>query len=82
MGIDGAINNDTSSWFVRYNVKLAATDFYAYSCIDRYSLRLLQSTICWSAFNVFGGSPLLGLVLGLMMVNNALPNAWDVIGCC
>ena len=34
--------------------------------------------ICWSAFRVFGGNPLLGLVLGLMMVNSSLPNAWAV----
>ena len=31
---------------------------------------------CWSAFRVFGGNPIIGLVLGLMMVNSALPNAW------
>src|SRR5690606_27525251 len=32
----------------------------------------------WSAFRVFGGSPILGIVLGLMLVNPALPNAYSV----
>ncbi|MBB6450012.1 PTS system sucrose-specific IIC component [Geomicrobium halophilum] len=38
----------------------------------------LPVLIAWSAFRVFGGSPVIGIVLGLMLVNPALPNAWDV----
>jgi PTS system sucrose-specific IIC component len=34
--------------------------------------------VAWSAFRVFGGSPVLGIVLGLMLVNPALPNAYSV----
>ena len=34
--------------------------------------------VCWSAFRVFGGSPLLGILLGLMLVSPNLPTAWDV----
>ncbi len=30
------------------------------------------------AFRVFGGNPLIGFGSKLMMVNSALPNAWDV----
>lgn len=38
----------------------------------------LPALICWSTFRVFGGSPVLGIVLGLMLVNPALPNAYAV----
>lgn len=38
----------------------------------------LPALVCWSTFRVFGGSPVLGIVLGLMLVNPALPNAYDI----
>ena len=38
----------------------------------------LPALICWSTFKIFGGSPVLGIVLGLMLVNPNLPNAWEV----
>lgn len=38
----------------------------------------LPALVAWSAFRVFGGSPVLGIVLGLMLVNPALPNAYSV----
>lgn len=38
----------------------------------------LPALVAWSAFRVFGGSPVLGIVLGLMLVNPALPNAYAV----
>ncbi|WP_019639666.1 sucrose-specific PTS transporter subunit IIBC [Paenibacillus fonticola] len=38
----------------------------------------LPALVAWSAFRVFGGSPILGIVLGLMLVNPALPNAYSV----
>lgn len=36
--------------------------------------RILTDT----AFRVFGGNPIIGIVLGLMLVSNELPNAWVV----
>lgn len=38
----------------------------------------LPALIAWSAARVFGGTPLIGLVLGMMLVSPALPNAWLV----
>ncbi|MFD1773970.1 PTS transporter subunit EIIC [Paenibacillus rhizophilus] len=38
----------------------------------------LPALICWSTFRVFGGSPVLGIVIGLMLVNPGLPNAYEV----
>lgn len=38
----------------------------------------LPAIITWSAFKVFGGTPVIGLVIGLMLVSPALPNAYSV----
>ncbi|HEQ9959751.1 sucrose-specific PTS transporter subunit IIBC [Streptococcus pyogenes] len=38
----------------------------------------LPALMAWSAFRVFGGNPIIGIVLGLMLVSNELPNAWVV----
>lgn len=38
----------------------------------------LPAIICWSAFKVFGGTPVIGIVLGLMLVSPILPNAYSV----
>lgn len=40
----------------------------------------LPALIAWSSFRVFGGTPIIGLVLGLMLVSPSLPNAWGVAG--
>lgn len=38
----------------------------------------LPVLICWSAFKKFGGSPILGIVVGLMLVSPSLPSRWGV----
>lgn len=38
----------------------------------------LPALVAWSTFNIFGGTPILGMVLGLMLVNSILPNAYAV----
>jgi len=38
----------------------------------------LPAIVCWSAFKVFGGTPVIGMVLGLMLVSPILPNAYSV----
>lgn len=40
----------------------------------------LPALVAWSTFRVFGGTPITGLILGLMLVSPALPNAWAVAG--
>ncbi|WP_428911784.1 sucrose-specific PTS transporter subunit IIBC [Niallia sp. Krafla_26] len=40
----------------------------------------LPALVAWSTFRVFGGTPIIGLVLGLMLVSPSLPNAWSVAG--
>lgn len=40
----------------------------------------LPALVCWSTIKKFGGSPIIGLVLGLMLVSPEIPNAWNVAG--
>ncbi|GHI01605.1 sucrose-specific PTS transporter subunit IIBC [Neobacillus kokaensis] len=40
----------------------------------------LPALVAWSTFRVFGGTPIIGLILGLMLVSPSLPNAWGVAG--
>ena len=40
----------------------------------------LPALISMQAFKIFGGTPMIGLILGLMLVSPALPNAWVVAG--
>ncbi|MBS0848318.1 PTS transporter subunit EIIC [Citrobacter sp. JGM124] len=38
----------------------------------------LPALVVWSAFKLFGGTPVVGIVLGLMLIAPMLPNAWQV----
>ena len=38
----------------------------------------LPALVCWSTFRNFGGSPVIGIVLGLMLVSPSLPSSYDV----
>lgn len=63
----GAAPDDISPNFLLFTQILTDTAF-----------AFLPALVAWSAFRVFGGSPVLGIVLGLMLVNPALPNAYAV----
>lgn len=38
----------------------------------------LPALVCWSTFRIFGGNPVIGIVIGLMLVSPSLPNAYEV----
>ena len=82
MGVRGAIAQDqVLSLFGTTADAFKSTDFYTYTVVlTDTAFAFFPALICWSAFRVFGGNPIIGLVLGLMMVNSALPNAWEVAG--
>ena len=40
----------------------------------------LPALVAWSTMKKFGGTPVVGIVLGLMLVAPQLPNAWQVAG--
>ncbi|GGG13589.1 putative sucrose-specific PTS permease, enzyme II [Paenibacillus albidus] len=69
LSLFGLTPEDISSNFLLFTQVLTDTAF-----------AFLPALVAWSAFRVFGGSPVLGIVLGLMLVNPALPNAYAVAG--
>lgn len=48
------------------------------SVLTDTAFAFLPALICWSAFRKFGGMPIIGFVIGLMLVSPALPNAYAV----
>ena len=40
----------------------------------------LPALVCWSTAKRFGGTPVIGIVLGLMLVSPELPNAYAIAG--
>lgn len=67
LALFGLSADDISSNFLLYTEILTDTAFV-----------FLPALIAWSTFRVFGGTPIIGVVLGLMLVSPALPNAWGV----
>ncbi|GIO23480.1 sucrose-specific PTS transporter subunit IIBC [Oceanobacillus sp. J11TS1] len=67
LGLFGLTVDDISANFLLYTEILTDTAFI-----------FLPALIAWSTFRVFGGTPIIGVVLGLMLVSPALPNAWGV----
>ncbi|RDY27297.1 PTS sugar transporter subunit IIA [Romboutsia weinsteinii] len=79
LGLKGVIFND----MVLSLFGLSAANIPPYfmtlvSVLTDTAFAFLPALICWSAFKVFGGMPIIGFVLGLMLVSPALPNAYDV----
>lgn len=67
LGVFGLTSADVPSELLTLTTVLTDTAF-----------SFLPALVCWSAFKNFGGSPVIGIVLGLMLVNSALPSAYDV----
>ena len=79
LGLKGCLFNDNvlsligmdSSMIPQYVQTLVAV-------LTETAFAFLPAIICWSAFKVFGGMPVIGLVIGLMLVSPSLPNAYAV----
>lgn len=69
LALFGMVPGDISENFLLFTQILTDTAFI-----------FLPALVAWSTFRVFGGSPIIGLVLGLMLVSPSLPNAWGVAG--
>ena len=74
----GYRSGSSLSFVWNYCRTFKATNFYTYSVVLTGTAFPSSALICWSAFRVFGGNPLLGLVLGLMMVTHPYLNC---LGC-
>ncbi|GET08451.1 PTS system, sucrose-specific IIABC component [Ligilactobacillus agilis] len=79
MGLKGLITQPQILDLFGLTPKAIPTQFNTYfSILTATAFDFLPVLVCWSAFRVFGGTPILGILLGLMLVNPALPSAWDV----
>lgn len=67
LGVFGMTSDDIPQQLLLFTQILTDTAF-----------SFLPALVCWSTFKNFGGSPVVGIVLGLMLVSNSLPSAYDV----
>lgn len=67
LAILGLTSSDVPASFITFTQILTDTAF-----------AFLPALVCWSTFKTFGGNPVIGIVIGLMLVSNNLPNAYDV----
>lgn len=79
LGLKGVLFNDTVMAYFGSSV----TDIPQYlktlaTVLCDTAFAFLAAFICWSAFKKFGGTPIVGFLIGLMLVSPALPNAYDV----
>lgn len=80
LGLKGALLNDNFlALFGMTNADIPQTFQILVEVLSGTTFAFLPAIVCWSTFRVFGGSPVLGLILGLMLVNGALPNAYSVV---
>lgn len=64
LALFGMTPQDVSENFILFTQILTDTAF-----------AFLPALVAWSTFRAFGGTPIIGLVLGLMLVSPSLPNA-------
>lgn len=79
LGLKGVLFNDA----ILGLMGLTMEDIPSYiptliSVLTDTAFAFLPALICWSAFRNFGGMPVLGFIVGLMLVSPALPNAYAV----
>ncbi|MGO4790061.1 sucrose-specific PTS transporter subunit IIBC [Paenibacillus sp. 2KB_20] len=79
MGLRGLLTQETVlAWFGATPDDISPNFLLFTQVLTDTAFAFLPALVAWSAFRVFGGSPVLGIVLGLMLVNPALPNAYSV----
>lgn len=79
LGLKGCLFNDNVlGLFGTSSAAIPAYILTLVSVLTETAFAFLPAIIVWSAFKVFGGTPVIGLVIGLMLVSPALPNAYSV----
>ncbi len=72
MGLRGLLVNG-------FAMELPANVDQIFSVLTDTAYTFIPVLVCWSAVKKFGGSPIIGIVLGLMLVSPILPNKWEVV---
>lgn len=79
MGLRGLLTQEAVLNVFGLTAKSVPQQFITFTQIlTDTAFAFLPALICWSAFKNFGGSPVIGIVLGLMLVSPSLPNAYAV----
>lgn len=79
LGLKGVLFNDTVlAMFGASTLALPASVTTLMTVLCDTAFAFLAAFICWSAFKKFGGTPIIGFLIGLMLVSPALPNAYSV----
>lgn len=79
LGLKGCLFNDNV--LALFGVTTAIIPDYVVTLVNvltETAFAFLPAIICWSAYKVFGGMPVIGFVIGLMLVSPILPNAYSV----
>lgn len=79
LGLKGCVFNDNVlALFGLSSAMIPAYIVTLVNVLTETAFAFLPAIICWSAYKVFGGMPVIGIVLGLMLVSPILPNAYSV----
>lgn len=79
LGLKGVVFNDSVlALFGASSAGIPESIQALVSVLTDTAFAFLPGIICWSAFKVFGGTPVIGIVIGLMLVSPILPNAYSV----
>ena len=73
MGLRGLLTN--------LGLLQSGTNFYLFTeVLTDTAFAFLPALVAWSTMKKFGGTPVIGMVIGLMLVSPSLPNAYAVAG--
>lgn len=79
LGLKGvALNENVLAFFGTSIDQITEAVLVLTSVLTDTVFAFLPALICWSAFKKFGGTPIIGFVIGLMLVSPMLPNAYAV----
>lgn len=79
LGLKGCLFNDNVLAFFGANLSMIPDYIVTLvNVLTETAFAFLPAIICWSAYKVFGGTPVIGIVIGLMLVSPILPNAYSV----
>lgn len=79
MGLRGLLTQEAVLHLFGLTTKSVPTNLLTFTqVLTDTAFAFLPALVCWSTFKNFGGSPVIGIVLGLMLVSPSLPSAYDV----
>ncbi|MFC3418994.1 glucose PTS transporter subunit IIA [Salinicoccus hispanicus] len=79
LGLQGVIFNESVLGFFGLSPDMIPDEFNTIiNILTSTAFAFLPAFITWSAFKTFGGTPVVGFLIGLMLVSPELPNAYAV----